>query len=535
MSPFENLGKKEKGTGKQAKRDRVHTDEPVSMLDEQKQKNATKLARQKLVSDDLKAKYMIKRDDDREKTPTNDDCLSRKRSSRKDRLDEHKDFWSKKSEHDKDTSSVRSKSSESDSVPTIEEMLHGSSKQAKSFVSKKFENVDHSSPFGSVYSKPSPVVTTSSVSTSSTAAAATAVTSTSSTYHTQPEKIEKSKNEKSKEKTQSKKVEIDTKESKVETQDTSDRKYKKYAKAKSLELGALTKKDKTDLVKPAETKDDSKLDSAEDQAQLNRVERIAKYKEERRKQLKTLQERFAKGESSELPSLFLSSKPEQEDSSISRSRKRKPENKRDDKSLNLEDKKEVEKDIDSERDSADSSSRIRRKLPSVEDVLGTGSTVKDTDKVGNIGQEKLLKKEKEVENIKQYKNEVSKEELSSMTAEQISKRKVAENIERAKHKFVEDDKHASAFDASRFELGTVYTSKKADKKSVPDKSVKQEIKSEENFNKKDSLERSRQVLLGVLSESENVQKKPQAHKDEKQGTAFAQSEIQTQPERKTFS
>lgn len=45
-----------------------------------------------------------------------------------------------------------------------------------------------------------------------------------------------------------------------------------------------------------------------------------------------------------------------------------------------------------------------------------------------------------------------KKELSSMTAEQLSKRKVAENIEKAKHTFVVDDKYASAFDASRFEL-----------------------------------------------------------------------------------
>ena len=701
-------------------RDRVHTEEPVSVLDEQKQKHATKLARQKLVSDDLKAKYMIKRDDDREKTPTNDDSLSRKRSSRKDRLDEHKEFWSKKSEQDKDTSSIRSKTSESDSVPTMEEMLLGSSKHAKSLVSKKFENVDHSSPFGSVYSKPSTVVTTSSVSTSSSSSV---VTSISPSYHTQPEKIEKTENEKSKEKTHLKQIDIDTKELKEETQDKNARKYKKYAKAKSLELGALAKKEEIDYVKPAETKDDSKLDSAEDQAQLSRIERIAKYKEERRKQLKTLQERFAAGDSSELPSLFLSSKPGDQDTSIARSKslkvessdykqdssisrskslkqdanysdrsspalgephkmpglrlaelgtqskqlevnkgkdvyeseeqkyntdniidklqalkklkeehakrtgatqdevhniryskeikddevdigkpvsyaskvlladrvmertprekalspsreriassstereivgktdktfkhplpketeqksyfefgtvftkkERKPDVQKEDKSLNLEVKNVDDKDYDSERDSVDLSARVRRKLPSVEDVLGTGSSFEDKDKVEKVAQEKHMKKEKEIENLRQYKSELSKEELSNMTAEQISRRKVAENIEKAKHRFAEDDKNSGVFGASRFELGTVYTSKKIEKKSAPEQSVKHEIKVDENLNKQDSLQHSRQVMLGLSPETELVQKKPTAHKIEKQGDEITPAVMETQPERK---
>ncbi|XP_060605288.1 uncharacterized protein LOC132757829, partial [Ruditapes philippinarum] len=90
----------------------------------------------------------------------------------------------------------------------------------------------------------------------------------------------------------------------------------KYAKALSLELWTLTKKVKSDFVEPAETKDDSKLDSTEDQEQLRRVERIAIYKEKEENTITNLRERTAKGESSELPSLFLSSKPEQEDASI---------------------------------------------------------------------------------------------------------------------------------------------------------------------------------------------------------------------------
>ncbi|XP_053386334.1 uncharacterized protein LOC123538762 isoform X4 [Mercenaria mercenaria] len=696
-------------------KDRVHVGEPVSKSDEQKQKHATKLARQKLVSDDLKAKYMIKRDDDKEKTPPRDEGLSRKRSDRKDRLDEHKEFWSKKTEHEKDSSKIKAKS-ESESVPTMEEMLLGSTQHAKSLVSKKFENVDHSSPFGSVYSKLSTVVTTTTSSASSTSA----VTSTSPSYHTQPEKTEKSKNEKLNEMVSSRRVEIkDTKESKEQKSDKSDKKYKKYAKAKSLELGALSKKEKTESVNSAETKDDSKIDSTEDASQLSRVERIAKYKEERRKQLKTLQERFAAGDSSELPSLFLSSKPDQEDSSISRSKslkietdnkldttssaiarsrslkhdtdyldrsspafgethkmpglrlaelgtqakpvevnkdkdvyesseqkyntdkiidklhalkklkeehakksgssheempnmryskefqgdgvdigkpvsyaskalladraidktprekavspardrirsrskereiaaktdkiikqpfaketeqksffefgtvftKKEPkaEKEKQEKTSALEVRSVDEKDYDSGRDSADLSSRVRRKLPSVEDVLGT--SVEDKENVERLNKEKHLMKEKETENRKQHMKELTEEELSTMTAEQISKRKIAENIEKAKHKFSESDK----FDAPKFELGTVYTSKKTEKKSVPEKTVKQEIKSDESIGKQDSLERTRKIMLGISPEPEQVQKLQKPHKVEKQGTDFAQSRKEAHSERK---
>lgn len=697
--------------------DRVHSEEPVSKSEEQKHRSSTKLARQKLVSDDLRAKYMIKREDEKEKTPTpSEDSLSRKRSDRKERLKEHKEFWSKEKEQVKDTSTTKGKS-ESENVPSMEEMLLGSSRSSKSSVSKKFENVDHSSPFGSVYSKPSTVVTTTS---SPVSAAAPTITTLTSTYHTQPEKIEKLKSDSVGNKISVKSNEKNIpQESRTEALGKKDKKYKKYAKAKSLELGALSKQEKTEPVTLVETKDDSNVNdmSSEETSQLSRFERIAKYKEERRRQLKSLQEKFGAGDSSELPSLFLSSKPASEDTSISRSKSLKVEsdNKSDiagsavsrskslkqeketesygrsspafsemhkmpglrlaeigtqaksreerdvydsndekyktdkiidkihslkklkedqgkragqeemhnvryskefqgdgdldkhvsyaskalladrimestqqdrmgisgtrervqsssserdvvktdktvfgkpssakdteqksyfefgtvftkkepkiekpqERSVNLEVRSEEDRDYDSGRDSVDSYSRVRRKLPSVEDVLGTATD----DKVEKLDKHRDTGKEKKTESKILVKKEVTKEEISSMTGEEIGRRKVAENIEKAKFKFLEEEKHAGTFNPARFELGTVYTTKKAEKKSAPDLSVHNEAKPD-SFTQQDSLQRTRQIMLGIASENESDVKYGQKTQEVKRQVTQPRKEIsQSYPEK----
>lgn len=693
--------------------DRVHSEESVSKSEEQKHRSSTKLARQKLVSDDLRAKYMIKREDEKEKTPTpSEDSLSRKRSDRKERLKEHKEFWSKEKEHVKDTSTTKGKS-ESENVPSMEEMLLGSSRPSKSSVSKKFENVDHSSPFGSVYSKPSTVVTTTSSPVSSSAPTITTLTST---YHTQPEKIEKLKSD-----SVGNKISVKTneqsipQESRTEALSKKDKKYKKYAKAKSLELGALSKQEKTEPDKLVETRDDSNVNdmSSEETSQLSRIERIAKYKEERRRQLKSLQEKFGAGDSSELPSLFLSSKPVSEDTSISRSKSLKveSENKSDiagsaisrskslkqeketelyersspaftemhkmpglrlaeigtqeksreerdiydsndekyktdkiidkihslkklkedqgkragqeemryskefqgdadlnkpvsyaskalladrimestqqdrqgisvtreriqsssserdvvktdktvfgkpssakdteqksyfefgtvftkkepkiekpqERSVNLEVRNEDDRDYDSGRDSVDSYSRVRRKLPSVEDVLGTAAD----DKVEKLDKHRDMVKEKKTENKIPVKKEITKDEISAMTGEEIGRRKVAENIEKAKFKFLEEEKHAGTFNPARFELGTVYSTKKAEKKSTPDIIVHNESKPD-SFGKQDSLERTRQIMLGIASENESDVKNEQKSQEVKRQVTQPRKERKSYPEK----
>lgn len=691
--------------------DRVNVEEQEAKGEDQKLKHSSKLARQKLVSDDLKAKYMIKRDDEKDKTEP-DDILSHKRSDRKERLKEHTEFWSKEND---------------ESVPTMAEMLLGSSQLPKSSpLSKKFQNVDHSSPFGSVYSKPSDVVTTTSPPISSSSS--TAVTTKASSSNIQTEKMsEKLKNEKlhEKKKTSNQMETNGAKEPKA--LDKKEKRYKKYTKAKSLELGALSKQENVEPENIVQTNDDTHVDNvtAEDLSQLSRLERIAKYKEERRKQLKTIQDRFAAGDSSELPSLFMSSKPASDESNISRSKSMKVESdtkqavsssaiprsrsmKRDkdhdsdhsdraspafsdrhkmpglrlaeigtrakhvdfnkekdvyepseqkyntdniidklqalrklkeehgkelsarhddahnvrytkeshidaidvgkpvsyasralladrimesspkgnapspsrelrdktvhakhpvakepesakhpsvkeneqksyfefgtvftkketkvenakplQKSGSLEMKSLDDKDSDSGRDSVELTSRIRRRLPSLEDILGTNSV--DKDKLEKLPKDSHAKIGKDSRINREPLKELTKEELLTMTADEINRRKVTENIEKAKNRFLEEDKHSGSFDASKFELGTVYTRKrdKPEKREVCDKTVRDEMKPTENISQQDSVERTRQLMLGVDEKEDHLHSQRKSHKIDKQGTDFAQARKET--------
>ncbi|KAL4217139.1 hypothetical protein ACF0H5_023593 [Mactra antiquata] len=674
-----------------SERDRGTSDD-VSKTDELKHRQSSKLARQKLVSDDLRAKYMIKRDDEKEASTSEtspSDSLSRKRSDRRQRLKEHTEMWSK--EKEKDTSVERK------DVPSMEDMLLGSTQQETkaSSVAKKFAKVDHSSPFGSVYSRPSSVVvTTTSPLTSSASSTITTTTTTLLASPTDARLSETTVNEISEVKPAVEEIKpVET--TPVETtkhKPRSDRKYKKYnQKSKSLELGLLAESAKQEEPIQIETvaKDDSSIATqpSDDLTQLDRQERIAKYKEERRKQLKSIQDKFAAGE---MPSLFLSSKSETDSpltrshslkvetesrytpssSSVSRSRSLKEESEREsdysgrsspmrdipkvtpglrlaeigsqdktstsihvdgtesskksdaDKIIDklqalkrltkeqlqksnqeskgsnvpvanddvdigqttsytsralladrvMEDtslkdsgltpvrdrvrsssretdsgrsdkmeqsrhrfgrepeqkksyfefgtvftgKKEPKTDSsrkrsersssteisykeDQAKETVESSARVRRILPSIEDVLGTNgietstpevkqdSSV-DNEKVEKVTEEKSkeeidksvsvaevqsevrampeVKIMPEVKVVPEIKPELSKDEISKLHADEINKRKIAGNIERAKNMFIEGDKNAGAYEASRFELGTVYTPKKEQKPKV---------------------------------------------------------------------
>ena len=264
-------------------------------------------------------------------------------------------------------------------------------------------------------------------------------------------------------------------ESKVKDTDHKPRRQmKKHTKAKSFELGLLSKpkEEKTDVL---ETQDDSSVIPKLSADELSRKERIDKYKEERKKQLATI----SVGGESELPSLFLSSRPET-DSALSRSRSLKVDSdtkpdtaiapvrsksmkeaspahvskisglqlaelgsqskeayekqSRDDiakaaaKSTSTKDQKDskeithrtmlaemvlaedkehaskssFEKESDSGHESADSSRRIRRQLPSLEDVLGKNVVENriEEKKVEAKQQYTDLKKPKETEKVK---------------------------------------------------------------------------------------------------------------------------------------
>ena len=264
-------------------------------------------------------------------------------------------------------------------------------------------------------------------------------------------------------------------ESKVKDTDRKPRRQmKKHTKAKSFELGLLSKpKEKETEV--LETQDDSSVIPKLSTDELSRKERIDKYKEERKKQLATI---FVGGES-ELPSLFLSSRPETE-TALSRSHSLKVDSdtkpdiaiapvrsksmkeaspahvskisglqlaeigsqskdayekqskdeiaKQTAKVASTKDQKDskeithrtmlaemvlaedrehalkssFEKETDSGHESADSSKRIKRRLPSLEDVLGTNVVEnRNYEKKPEVKQQYSdLKKPKETETVK---------------------------------------------------------------------------------------------------------------------------------------
>ena len=276
----------------------------------------------------------------------------------------------------------------------------------------------------------------------------------------------------SKDNDQSENVEIESKAK--DTGHKPRRQMKKHTKAKSFELGLLSKpiEEKAEIL---ETQDDSALVPNLSADELSRKERIDKYKEERKKQLATI---FVGGDS-EMPSLFLSSRPET-DSGLSRSRSLKvdSDNKTDSamapvrsksmkeaspahvskisglqlaelgsrskdtyekqnmdeiarhtvKSASAKDQKDskeithrtmlaemvlaedkeqalrssFEKETDSGHESTDSSRRIRRKLPSLEDVLGKSDAEnKNDEKKPDVKQQYTeLKKPKDTERVK---------------------------------------------------------------------------------------------------------------------------------------
>lgn len=253
--------------------------------EEPKQRQSTKLARQKMVSDELKARYMITRDSDREAEGRQVDSM--KRSDRKDKMDKHSEpFEDKRHDADSHTSDRVRFKLDSEAVPTMEEMLLGSTKHISKAAAKKSDLVDHSSPFGSVYAPKS------------------STTSTSSSYKSEkdPEKMQKYKIDNTDE---SAPDDVYSPESRTPRSGKDrDRRRKQYQKAKSFELGALSGEDRVDV---ESSRDDTAIDSAvnvDDLDQENRAERIAKYKEERRKQMETIQKMFTAGDTQEMPSLF---------------------------------------------------------------------------------------------------------------------------------------------------------------------------------------------------------------------------------------
>ena len=277
-------------------------EQPLSPpYDEPKQKQSTKLARQKMVSDELKAKYMITRDADIENSHSREpDVKSGRQTHEKDAHYAEYSTLDKIAIESKHDERARFKQ-ELESMPTMEEMLLGSTKHLAKYA-KKSNIADHSAPFGSVY------------------APKTASTSSSTPkIEKDSEKMQKHKTEESYESAQ---VETTVPAPKhVSKSNSRSRKLKKYNRAKSFELGALSAEDRVE-VEP--TRDDSAIDAnANMNDQENRVERIAKYKDERRKQLESIQKMFT-GDAPEMPSLF-SRTANEEGSPMSRSKSLKVE------------------------------------------------------------------------------------------------------------------------------------------------------------------------------------------------------------------
>ena len=269
---------------------------------EQQTIKSSKLSRQKLVSDDLRAKYIENKKEEREKTPNKSlsetsDSVSKKRSTRRGKHKEHMEYWSK----DKDETDDSIPKPGTSVVPTPEEMLLGSTRLSERSPSLRKKPVvkDTSFQFCADYSsKPVHDSLSSSVSPSlarkqeRVSMPLPIDTVTDKTQH-KSETSEKPKGEKP-------------------------RRYKKYTKAKSHELGALSSEPKPEVAK-AESKDDTAVGSGIDE--MSRLERIAKYKEERRRQLASISSKFSGGDSKELPSLFLAGS----ESPLSRSKSMKTE------------------------------------------------------------------------------------------------------------------------------------------------------------------------------------------------------------------
>lgn len=308
--------------------------------EEPKQKQSSKLARQKMVSDELRAKYMINREPENsskdsvgdynsnslkrkssdkkkhhgseqwssepsEETVGNysSDSLNRKRSSRKERCQDNSQQWSDDRYDTSKSSGDRVRFKEDlETIPTREEMLLGSTKHVpkSAVVAKNTEFVDHSSPFASVYKPPAPSATSSYQN---------------SSKNIEENNLQKSQNDKNDYSCYDVEPEI----IEPRSSDRADRRRKKYTKAKSLELGALSGEQK---VETDRIRDDSAIDSkagVHDLEQESRKERIAKYKEERKKQLSTIQKMFAEGDAAEMPSLF-SKTSKDEPSPVTRSK-----------------------------------------------------------------------------------------------------------------------------------------------------------------------------------------------------------------------
>ncbi|XP_052813191.1 uncharacterized protein LOC128240559 isoform X3 [Mya arenaria] len=313
-------------------------------LDDQKHRQSTKLGRQKLVSDDHKTKFMEARKDETEKDKDtkhfSDDSVNKKRNSRKEKHSEHLENQSKDKQIDKDQKvSDHKTKAESESVPSMEEMLLGSTRHSRpSSMAKKFERVDHSSPFGSVYTaKPAPQ----------------AVSKPAEIKQETVDKVET-------------KVEDIIETPKAKVMGKTERKYKKYAKAKSLELGALS--NKTREKSPDENFKDNSTPLAninfEELSQMSRQERIVKYKEDRKKQLEAMQKRFA-GEQSELPSLFLSSKsPSRDtDSQVARSKSMKVGSEKKSDASSVSRSKSYKEEKDTSSDFSEASGHNVRDVP----------------------------------------------------------------------------------------------------------------------------------------------------------------------------
>ena len=457
-------------------RRKVLSSSSVEETDEKQiSKSIPKLARQKLVSDDLKAKYIESKKEEKENEDkvrsSETENVPKKRSHRKQKQKEHIDYWAKP---EGETSKVQE--TEQTKVVQTDRDLYRKALAEKfkkdssgfefgtSFSSKPktveskdevVEKIDHqkdveqSSPsYDSVFHDGSdsklteqsdqinlsdkPVYSLVYQEPSSKSLAPYGVTYASKSTVDNVPSYQNLKDKQS----------VETEKVKGKIERKTPRQLKKHTKAKTLELGVLSQpvEEKPSL---QTSQDDTAVGSNTTTDDLLRKERIEKYKEERKKQLATV---FGGGDS-ELPSLFLSSRTEADATTISRSKSLKVESgsksdssqssvgrsksmkeesqaqtskisglqlaelgsqakdsydshqqrsKTSSQSKDLTDKdsKEIthrtmlaemvlaedrehavkssfEKETDSGHESTDSSKRIRRQLPSLQDVLGT--------------------------------------------------------------------------------------------------------------------------------------------------------------------
>ena len=438
-------------------------------------KSIPKLARQKLVSDDLKAKYIESKKEEKENEDkvrsSETENVPKKRTHRKQKQKEHIDFWAKpEGETSKVQETEQTKVVQTDRDLYRKALAEKFKKDSSGFefgtsfaskpktVESKDEvvekiahqkDVEKSSPsYDSVFHDGSdsklteqsdqinladkPVYSLVYQEPSSKSLAPYGVTYASKST---VDNVPSHQNLKD---TQS----VETEKVKGKIERKTPRQLKKHTKAKTLELGVLSQpvEEKPSL---QTSQDDTAVGSNTTTDDLLRKERIEKYKEERKKQLATV---FGGGDS-ELPSLFLSSRTEADATPISRSKSLKVESgsksdssqssvgrsksmkeesqaqtskisglqlaelgsqakdsydshqqrsKTSSQSKDLTDKdsKEIthrtmlaemvlaedrehavkssfEKETDSGHESTDSSKRIRRQLPSLQDVLGT--------------------------------------------------------------------------------------------------------------------------------------------------------------------